>query len=106
METRTPQQRAEAIYAALRTAPLAALYWWRAVPLEDHNEVCGCLGDLALRRIIQLENDNSRSSTCGLEESFSTIWPLDMPVELDEFLRRELATIERRSAFRVIPGGS
>ena len=106
MKPQTPQQRADAILTALRTAPLAALYWRRAVPLEDHNEVCGCLGDLALRRIIQLENDNSRSSTWDLEVSFSTIWPLDMPVELGEFLRRELATIERRSTFRVIPGGS
>ncbi len=61
---------------------------------------------VALRRIIQLENDHSRSSTWDLEESFSTIWPLDMPVELEEFLRHELTTIERRSTFRDIPGGS
>ncbi len=72
--------------------------------MEAHDEVCRHLGELALKRIIELEHENSEVTTSGLEGSLRSVWPEDLPVEIEKVLRHELAAIERRSRFRVIQG--
>jgi len=104
MTPRTPQQPAYATLVALRTAPLAALYFWQAVPLDAHDEVCGYLGDVALKRIIELENANSGCATSDLRESLRSVRPEASHVGIEDVLRRELATIERRPTPRLIHG--
>ncbi len=98
METRTPQQRAEAIYAALRTAPLAALYWWRCVPLDEHESVCDYLGEVALKRLMQIQNEYSAQSLSDLAD----LIPPEMEREIEQVLCRDLAAIEKRARLRVV----
>lgn len=98
MIPRTPKQRADAILVALRTAPLAALYWWRCVPLDEHESVCGHLGEVALKRLMQIQNEHSAQPLSDLAD----LIPPEMECEIEQVLRRDLAAIEKKARLRIV----